>query len=67
MNSFIPVLFEVNGKSLYTIQVEYSHGIINQAEYRKALIQFGKCQIHVPIKSIPRLLIDEVLNPFYIF
>jgi cation-transporting P-type ATPase 13A2 len=31
------------------------------------LIKFGKCNIDVPIKSIPRLLIEEVLNPFYLF
>ena len=30
-------------------------------------ILFGACEIEVPKKSIMRLLIDEVLNPFYIF
>lgn len=29
--------------------------------------RYGDCQIVVPRKSIPRLLIDEVLNPFYLF
>jgi len=28
---------------------------------------YGECQINVPRKSIPRLMVDEVLNPFYIF
>lgn len=32
-----------------------------------SLIKYGKCNIEVPIKSIPLLLIDEILNPFYIF
>lgn len=31
------------------------------------LRRFGTCTIEVPRKSLPRLLIDEVLNPFYIF
>jgi len=31
------------------------------------LIKYGQCNIEIPIKSIPRLLIEEVLNPFYIF
>lgn len=30
-------------------------------------MKFGKCNIEVPKKSVPRLLIEEVLNPFYIF
>ena len=28
---------------------------------------YGPCQLEVPRKSIPALLVDEVLNPFYIF
>jgi len=30
-------------------------------------VKFGKAVIDVPIKSIPILLIQEVLNPFYVF
>jgi magnesium-transporting ATPase (P-type) len=29
--------------------------------------KYGPCQLIVPRKSIPKLLVDEVLNPFYIF
>lgn len=36
-----------------------------QREYYRLL--YGNCEIDVPKKSIMRLLIDEVLNPFYIF
>ena len=28
---------------------------------------YGPCQLQIPKKSIPTLLISEVLNPFYIF
>lgn len=31
------------------------------------LLKYGKCNIEVPVKSIPRLLVEEVLNPFYLF
>ena len=31
------------------------------------LLKYGGCNIQVPIKSIPELLINEVLNPFYLF
>lgn len=30
-------------------------------------MKYGSCNIEVPIKSIPRLLVEEVLNPFYLF
>ncbi len=38
-----------------------------QSEYRLNLIKYGPCNIEVPIKSIPELLINEILNPFYLF
>ena len=31
------------------------------------LMKFGPCNIEVPLKSIPALLIEEILNPFYLF
>lgn len=40
---------------------------LNQQEVDIAKKKYGPCQIIVPRKSIPRLMIDEVLNPFYIF
>jgi hypothetical protein len=39
----------------------------NQSVYRLNLIKYGPCNIEVPIKSIPELLINEILNPFYLF
>ena len=30
-------------------------------------LRYGKCDIEVPLKSIPELLVQEVLNPFYLF
>jgi len=36
-------------------------------EYHMQMLKFGPCNINVPEKSIPRLLVEEVLNPFYIF
>jgi cation-transporting ATPase 13A3/4/5 len=31
------------------------------------MIRFGKCLVQVPKKTIVQILLDEVLNPFYIF
>jgi hypothetical protein len=30
-------------------------------------IKYGVCDIIIPVKSIPELLIKEILNPFYLF
>lgn len=46
---------------------QYSAGIRNIQDYNIQLIKYGKCNIEVPIKSIPRLLTEEILNPFYLF
>lgn len=45
---------------------KFSSGISDQ-EHEVALNRYGPCQIVVPRKPIPLLLIDEVLNPFYLF
>lgn len=45
----------------------HSGGISNPSAYNMALQLYGPCNIEVPIKSIPLLLVDEVLNPFYLF
>ncbi len=49
------------------IHKQYSGGIKNISDYNIQLIKYGKCNIEVPIKSIPRLLTEEILNPFYLF
>ena len=49
------------------IYVKYSKGMNNDSDYRLNLIKYGHCNIEVPIKSIPELLINEILNPFYLF
>ena len=45
----------------------YSEGIQTHSYYQYALIKYGKSVIDVPIKSIPALIITEILNPFYLF
>jgi len=50
-----------------TVHSKYSGGVSTEADYKMQLIKYGKCNIEVPIKSVPRLLIEEVLNPFYLF
>ena len=49
------------------IHKQYSGGIKNISDYNIQLIKYGKCDLEVPKKSIPRLLTEEILNPFYLF
>ena len=63
---FEPIVFECN-LPYEAIHHRYSQGIDLDSKYQSALLKFGPCNIEVPVKSIPRLLVEEILNPFYIF
>lgn len=40
---------------------------MSEAEHELQLIRFGECLVNVPKKTVIQILLDEVLNPFYIF
>jgi cation-transporting P-type ATPase 13A2 len=46
--------------------LELGNGI-NENQISELFERYGPCQLIVPRKSIPALLVDEVLNPFYLF
>jgi magnesium-transporting ATPase (P-type) len=50
-----------------TLHNEFSGGIQSEGAYKLKLIKYGKSNIEVPMKPILRLLVEEVLNPFYLF
>jgi hypothetical protein len=55
-----------------TIQEELSHGLTFESpnldfNYQFQRIKYGICDIIIPVKSIPILLINEILNPLYLF
>ncbi|EFA74589.1 P-type ATPase [Heterostelium album PN500] len=52
-----------NSSNLYQF---IEHGLTND-KYQSLLHKFGYNVIEFPIKSIPRLLLEEVLHPFFIF
>jgi magnesium-transporting ATPase (P-type) len=45
----------------------YGDGIKTEGMYQLQLMKFGPCNIDVPVKSVPSLLMQEILNPFYLF
>ncbi len=46
---------------------KYATKTHSEEERQLQRIRFGECLVNVPVKSITSILMDEVLNPFYIF
>jgi cation-transporting ATPase 13A2 len=46
---------------------KYEHGLVYEEEVQDRANMYGKCQILVPIKPLPRLVVDELLHPFFVF
>ena len=49
------------------IHYNLSKGIECEEDLQIAYVKYGHCNIEIPRKGIPRLMVEEVLNPFYIF
>jgi cation-transporting ATPase 13A3/4/5 len=64
-DTFRPVVFKAT-MSQKDILTRYSCGI-DKTKHQSLIERYGPCQLEVPRKSFIRLLIDEVLNPFYLF
>ena len=62
---FVPLQF--NTRMSYTEIIDHYKNGRFVSEIEKLRFTYGECQLNVPRKSIPRLLVDEILNPFYIF
>lgn len=62
---FEPILFNIKNSHKQIIKA-YARGLTS-GQVQASKLLYGPCEIHVPRKSIPRLLIDEVLSPFHLF
>lgn len=62
----MPVIFNCN-LPYQTIHAKFNAGIISKADYKSKLLKYGKNDIDIPVKSIPTLLIEEIIHPFYVF
>ena len=65
-NRFEP-LFMQTSLSYKSIIDTYAQGIIAEEEVEEKQNLYGKCAILVPKKAIPRLMVEEILHPFYMF
>jgi cation-transporting ATPase 13A3/4/5 len=52
---------------MQAIYEKYGEGLTTQGMYQQQLMKFGPCNIEVPVRSVPSLLVEEILNPFYLF
>lgn len=64
--AFTPIQFNYY-QSYSFIHETYSEGISEGEEYSQIEQLYGKWNIVLPDKGIPKLLVEEILNPFYIF
>lgn len=65
-NAFVPVQFDFY-RPYSEVHERYSNGVAEGAEYENLVNQYGKCSIVLPDKNIFRLLVEEILNPFFVF
>lgn len=49
------------------LRAKYTRQPMSDAEHELQQIRFGECLVNVPKKTVIQILLDEVLNPFYIF
>ena len=63
---FVPIEFD-HYLPYADILKNYSGGISEGEEHKKAIEQYGNCNIDLPDKGIFVLLFENVLSPFYIF
>ena len=63
---FKPIVFN---SSLHFDQMRsrYGQGFSTESDQEKQRTRYGPCDIIVPKPSTCKLLVSEVLNPFYIF
>lgn len=65
VRTFKPVVFDITTTHA-EILGKHSAGLTEQ-ESSCLRHKYGPCELRVPRKGACRLLVDEVLNPFYIF
>lgn len=63
---FVPIEFDYYKPYSYLLS-NYKNGVEEGAPYDKIVSMYGKCCISLPEKGNFRLLIENVLTPFYLF
>ncbi|EAR98781.2 E1-E2 ATPase family protein (macronuclear) [Tetrahymena thermophila SB210] len=66
-NCFLPIQFAVNLLTNNEIYQQHGFGIQSQDKFKDLVSIYGQNNTEIPDKSTIKILIDEVLSPFYIF
>lgn len=64
---FLPIRFSLNEFSNYQIHENYGRGLQDEQVYKEKRSLYGANSTEVPEKPITRILMDEILSPFYLF
>jgi len=64
---FFPVKFECDGVPYDKLRSLYGCPSSDETQRQLQRLRFGRCELAVPKKKVVQVLVDEVLNPFYIF
>ncbi|EGR27386.1 hypothetical protein IMG5_196560, partial [Ichthyophthirius multifiliis] len=66
-NIFKPIQFDLTQYTNNEIHAKYGKGIQDQQQFSQLKALFGQNNTEIPTKSSIKILIDEVLSPFYMF
>ncbi|KAL4505183.1 hypothetical protein ABPG72_016250 [Tetrahymena utriculariae] len=67
IDCFMPVQFALSVLTNNQIHEKYGRGVESEEKLSQLFQMFGKNNTEIPDKSTMKILIDEVLSPFYIF
>lgn len=64
---FIPIRFSLNEFTNYQIHEIYGRGLKDEYCYKEKRSLYGSNSTEVPEKPLAKILVDEILSPFYLF
>lgn len=64
---FKPIQFLIKDKTYEQMHREFGRGIISTEMYQQRVLTYGDNSTDIPMKSNLKILIDEILSPFYVF
>ncbi len=64
---FKPIQFLLKNKKNNEIISEMGKGLQSREEYEQRIRTYGKNLTDIPMKSNIKIIVDEILSPFYIF
>jgi len=64
---FKPISFSLDNKKCAQIHTEMGSGLKKKSFYEERMQTYGPNETNIPMKTNWKILVDEILSPFYIF